>query len=209
MTPRRLLRVALTGGIATGKSYVLARIAARGVPTIDADALAREAVAPGGPALGAVVDRFGAGVLTADGSLDRKALAALVFRDAGARADLERIVHPVVRAAMDRWFASIDAATHPMAVADIPLLYETGRADEFDLVVVTACPPDEQVRRVVQRDGAREDEARQRLAAQWPIDEKARRADYVIDTSRTFEDTHRQVDAVLEALRARCGERRT
>jgi len=209
VTPRRLLRVALTGGIATGKSYVLARIAARGVPTVDADALAREAVALGGPALGAIVERFGAGVLTAEGSLDRKALAALVFRDAGARADLERIVHPVVRAAMDQWFAGIDAATHPMAVADIPLLYETGRADQFDVVVVTACPPDEQVRRVVQRDGAREDEARQRLAAQWPIDEKVRRADYVIDTSRTFEDTHRQVDAVLEALQARAGERRT
>jgi len=208
VTPRRPLRVALTGGIATGKSYVLARIAARGIPTLDADALAREAVAPGAPALGAIVKRFGAGVLTAEGSLDRKALAALVFRDAGARADLERIVHPVVRAAMDQWFAGIDAAAHPMAVADIPLLYETGRADQFDVVVVTACPPDEQVRRVVQRDGAREDEARQRLAAQWPIDEKVRRADYVIDTSRTFEDTDRQVDALLEALQARAGERR-
>lgn len=194
-----MLRVALTGGMATGKSYVAARLREAGVPVVDADVLAREAVAPGTAGLQAVVQRFGAGVLADDGTLNRARLADIVFGDEAGRRDLESIVHPVVRAAIDDFWQALPAST-PFAVADIPLLYETGRAGEFDAVIVAACPADLQLDRIVQRDGATPEQAGRRLAAQLPIAEKARRADYVVDTSGTFEATDRQVAKVIQAL---------
>jgi dephospho-CoA kinase len=195
-----MMRVALTGGIATGKSYVRRRFEELGVPTSDADTIAREVVAPGTPGLEAVVKAFGPGILDAAGSLDRKALGAIVFADSEKRRTLEAIVHPLVRAATDRWFAQLDPA-HPFAVSDIPLLFETGRDRDFDKVIVTAIDPEEQLRRVMSRDGLSEEAARQRIAAQLPIEEKVRRADYVIRTNGPFEETDRQVRAVYEALR--------
>jgi dephospho-CoA kinase len=200
-----MLRVALTGGIATGKSYVRARFEAAGIPTIDADRLARDAVAPGTPGLDAVIGRFGPAFVGADGRLDRAALARVVFADAAARRDLEAIIHPWVRAAMDGWFETQRASGTPLAVADIPLLYETGRSAEFDAVVVAWCPADVQVARVRARDGATEEAARQRLAAQLPIDDKARLADYVIRTDGTFAETDAQVDETIAALKVRAG----
>jgi len=197
-----MLRVALTGGIATGKSYVARRMRAAGVPIVDADVLAREVVAPGTPGLEAIVARFGAGVLGADGTLDRARLADIVFRDPAARRDLEAIVHPAVRAAIDRFFEALLPST-PFGVADIPLLFETERAGEFDAVVVAACAPDLQIARVIARDGASREQALQRLAAQLPIAEKVRRADYVIDTSGPFGATDAAVDELLAALRDR------
>lgn len=197
-------RVALTGGIATGKSHVRRRFEDLGVPTIDADVLSREVVAPGTPGLRAVVERFGDGVLDEAGGLDRRKLGAIVFANPGDRQALEAIIHPAVRQAMDDWYASLGPA-HSLAIADIPLLYETGRDRDFERVIVTACDPDEQVRRIVARDGLTEGEARQRLAAQLPIEEKVRRADYVIHTQGTFADTDRQVTAVLDALRGDAG----
>ncbi|MGE0463607.1 MAG: dephospho-CoA kinase [Vicinamibacterales bacterium] len=194
-----MLRVALTGGIATGKSYVARRMRAAGVPIIDADVLAREAVAPGTPGLQAIVERFGAGVLAPEGALDRTRLAGIVFADPLARQALEAIVHPAVRAAIDRFFTSLPAAT-PFAVADIPLLFETNRAGEYDIVVVAACPPEMQVARVMARDGVSREAALQRLAAQLPIAEKVSRADYVIDTSGSFAATDVAVDEALTAL---------
>src|SRR3954452_20492175 len=145
-----MLRVALTGGIATGKSYCLGRFAAHGVPTIDADVLAREAVAPGSAGLRAVADRFGAAVLSPDGGLDRPALGRIVFRDARARAALEAIIHPEVYRRIRAWFATVPTATR-LAIADIPLLFETGQEHEFDEVIVTACEPEEQLRRMIAR----------------------------------------------------------
>ena len=200
---RRKTRVALTGGIATGKSYVRAEFERLGVPTIDNDVLAREAVAPGTAGLAAVVARFGPGVLDASGALDRHALADVVFTDPAARKDLEAIIHPAVRAATERFFTSLDPARHDFAIADIPLLYEVGRDTDFDIVIVTACEPATQLRRVMERDGATETEARQRLAAQLPIEEKLRRADYVIRTDGTFEQTAAQVRTTFEALSVR------
>jgi dephospho-CoA kinase len=194
-------RVALTGGIATGKSHVRARFEALGVPTIDADVLARRAVEPGTPGLAAVVSRFGRGILDPSGALDRRALGALVFSDEDARHDLEAIVHPPVRDAMDRWFASLDAS-HPLAIADIPLLYETGRDGDFDAVIVVACDPETQVRRVVARDGLDTADARQRVAAQLPIAQKARLADYVVWTDGSKEETDAQVDDLHRKLTA-------
>jgi dephospho-CoA kinase len=197
-----MLKVALTGGIATGKSYVRGRLAALGAPTLDADRLAREAVAPGSPGFHAVVARFGSDVVAPDGTLDRARLAAIVFADEAARHDLEAIVHPVVYANIEAWLAALaaQAPAPPLAVVDIPLLFETGRAGAFDAVVVVACAPALQVARVIARDGATEAEARRRLAAQWPIEEKVRRADLVIRTDGSFEDTDRQVQEVYAAL---------
>jgi dephospho-CoA kinase len=194
-----MLRVALTGGIATGKSYCLGRFAAHGVPTIDADVLAREAVAPGSPGLRAVADRFGPGILTADGALDRPALGRIVFRDPRARAALEAIIHPEVYRRIRAWFAGLPPAGR-LAMADIPLLFETGQEHEFDAVVVTACEPAEQLRRMVARDRLSTAEARERLASQLPIDEKIKRATHVIHTDRGFADTDAQVRDVYSAL---------
>lgn len=195
-------RVALTGGIATGKSYVRSRFEALGVPTIDSDVLAREAVAQGTPGLEAVIRVFGREVLDASGALDRKRLAAIVFSNSEQRRALEAIVHPAVRRATDAWFASLDPAT-PFAMADIPLLYETGRDKDFDAVIVTACDPAEQIRRIMSRDGLSEADARQRIASQLPIADKVSRADYVIRTDGTFEETSQQVKRIFEALPAR------
>ena len=196
---RRLRRVALTGGIATGKSYVRARFERLGVPTIDADTLARDAVAPETPGLEAVVREFGREILDTSGALDRRKLGALVFAHPAKRRALEAIIHPAVRQATERWFSSLDPAT-PFAIADIPLLYETGRHKDFDTVIVVAANSEEQLRRVVARDGLSETEARQRIGAQLPIAEKASKADYVIRTDGSFEETDRQVKDVFGAI---------
>jgi dephospho-CoA kinase len=197
----RTRRVALTGGIATGKSHVRAAFERLGVATIDADTLARDAVAPGSAGLAALVQRFGTQFLDSNGGLNRRALADLVFGDAQARLDLEAIIHPEVRRAMDAWFASLDPAAHAVAVADIPLLYETGRAGEFDAVIVTACHPEVQVRRIMDRDRVSEAAARQRIAAQLPLEEKIGRADFVIRTDGTYAETDRQVALLHERIR--------
>ena len=194
-----MLRVALTGGIATGKSFCTARFAALGVPVIDADLLARDAVAPGSPGLAAIASRFGPSVMLEDGSLDRAALGALVFADRTARADLEAIVHPEVYRRINEWFAARPHGT-AFAIADIPLLYETGQEHDFDRVIVCACAPSEQLRRLVARDGLSEEAGRARLAAQWPIAEKISRADYVIRTDGAFEDTIEQVQRIYDRL---------
>ena len=194
-----MLRVALTGGIATGKSYCLARFASLGVPVIDADLLAREAVAPGSPGLDAVIARFGRGVLSSDGTLDRPVLGKIVFAERDARAALEAIIHPEVRRRIRDWFATRPAAT-PFAIADIPLLFETGQEHDFDRVVVVACEPEEQLRRLMARDGLTEEDAQRRLAAQWPIQEKAARAHHVIKTDGTFAETEAQVQTLRESL---------
>ncbi len=198
----RLLRVALTGGIATGKTYCASRLAALGAPVIDADLLARDAVGIGTPGLAGVVARFGEAVVSADGSLNRSALAAVVFADPAARASLEAIIHPVVYAAIRQWFDDLERRQSgpPVAIACIPLLYETRREDEFDRVVVAACTRQQQIERLTARDALSLNDARARLASQWPIEEKSRRADYVIDTSGTFEETDRQVDDVWQQL---------
>ena len=196
-----MLRVALTGGIATGKSYCLARFAALGAAVIDADRLARDAVAPGSSALEAVALRFGRSILLPDGSLDRAALGRIVFNDRAARADLEAIVHPEVYRGIGEWFASRPAATR-LAVADIPLLFETGHNHDFDRVIVAACDPHQQLTRLMARDRLSEPEARARLNAQWPIEEKVARADHVIRTGGTLADTDAQVRTVYELLMA-------
>lgn len=201
--PEGLLRVGLTGGIATGKSYVTQRLQAAGLPTIDADRLAREAVAPGSEGLRSVVNRFGRDMLTDAGALDRPRLAAVIFRDASARADLEALIHPEVRRRIADWQTQL--ARHGYrgpVIADIPLLFETGRTGDFDALVVVACEPATQRARLMARDGLTAEEADQRMAAQWPITHKVRGADFVVRTDGTFAETDAQVDALVVQLRA-------
>ena len=200
-----MLRIALTGGIATGKSYVLARFARLGVPCLDSDALAHGVTAPGTEATMQIAERFGRGVLADDGSVNRATLGPIVFADAAARKDLEAIVHPAVYRAIAaglRGFELIGGA--PYAVVDVPLLFETRHAHEFDRVVVTACAPETQLARLLAR-GLTVEAARQRLAAQWRTAEKTARAHFVITTEATFEETDRQVsdiDRELKLLRS-------
>jgi dephospho-CoA kinase len=197
-----MLKVALTGGIATGKSYVLERLQRLGVPCLDADALVHGIEAAGTEATSAIAARFGADVLAADGSVDRRRLGAIVFADAAARRDLEAIVHPAVYRAIAAGLRAFElTGAHPFAVVDVPLLFETGGDARFDRVVVTACPSVLQIERLIAR-GLSEDAARQRLAAQWPTDRKTARADFVVRTDGAFDDTDRQVADLVDALSA-------
>jgi dephospho-CoA kinase len=205
---RAPLRVALSGGIATGKSHCLARFAALGAETIDADALARQVVDPGTPGLAAVIARFGASMLRPDGTLDRSALGRLAFAEPAARRALEAIIHPAVYSAIATWYAERPRVSTPgstpevvIAIADIPLLFETHHEADFDRVVVTSCRREQQIERLRLR-GLSEAEALRRLASQLPLEGKVRLADDVIDTSGTFEGTDRQVVEVWEKLRA-------
>ena len=195
-----MLKVAVTGGIGTGKSVVLAELSACGAPVVDADALVHEALRRGAPAVDEIRARFGPSVIGDAGDVDRARLGAIVFADAGARRDLEAILHPAVYRAIAAWMRDRERDGAAVAVAEIPLLYETGHEGDFDCVVVTACDGEEQVRRTVGRAGATEADARRRIAAQWPLAEKTRRADFVIRTDGTLDETRRQARATYEAL---------
>jgi len=195
-----MLKIALTGGIATGKSYVLEQFRRRGIPCLDADALAHGVTAGGTEATAAIAARFGAEVIAADGAVDRAKLGRIVFADAGARRDLEAIVHPAVYRAIAAGVRAFElTGDYPMAVVDVPLLYETGSEKTFDRVIVAICPPAMQMTRLLER-GLTEEDARRRLEAQWPTDAKAARADFVIRTDGTFADTNTQVDSVFRTL---------
>jgi dephospho-CoA kinase len=182
----------LTGGIGSGKSTVSALLADRGAVIIDYDQLAREAVEIGTPALAAIVERFGDGVIADDGTLDRPALGAIVFADAAARADLEAITHPAIfTLALERESAASDDA---VVVHDHPLLVETGLADRCDLMVVVDVAEDVQVERLVTMRGMTEADARARLAAQASREERLAAADVVIDNSGSIADLEAAVD---------------
>jgi len=186
-----VLNIGLTGGIGSGKSTVSALLAERGAVIVDADRIAREVVEPGTPGLAAVVSAFGDGVVGPDGGLDRAALAAVVFADAEARARLDGIVHPLVRARA----AEVVAAAPPDAVLvhDIPLLVETGQAGRYALVLVVQADLDTRVARLVQR-GMTEDDARARIAAQATDEQRAAVADVVLDNSGTREELATRVE---------------
>ena len=192
------MRVGLTGGVASGKSTVSALLRDLGAIVVDADALAREVVEPGTPGLAAVVEAFGPGVLADDGSLDRERLGAIVFADHAARARLEAIIHPLVRARA----AEIDAGAPPgvVVVQDIPLLVETGQAASFDVVIVVDAPEELQVERAVRDRGWTTQEARARIAAQASREERRAAATYVVDNSGTTEDLRQRVAEVFASL---------
>jgi dephospho-CoA kinase len=192
-----MLRVALTGGIASGKSMVAAELAARGATIIDADMLAREVVEPGTPALAAIIDRFGEQVV-AEGRLDRARLAQIVFADSLARRDLEQIVHPAVRArAAELERAAGDAA---IVVHVIPLLVETGQQGDFDLVVTVDVDQETQIQRLVARNGFTRGEAESRIAAQAGREDRKIVADVVVDNTGSVTRLREQVDALWAEL---------
>jgi dephospho-CoA kinase len=186
-----VLRIGLTGGIGSGKSTVSALLSARGAVVIDADRIAREVVEPGTPGLAAVVAAFGDGVLVEGGSLDRPALAAVVFADPDARRRLDGIVHPLVRARATELAQA--AAPDAVVVHDIPLLVETGQAGSYDVVLVVEAAPDVRVARLVQR-GLAEDDARARIAAQATDEQRRAVADVVLDNNGTQDELAEQVD---------------
>jgi dephospho-CoA kinase len=200
---RRFLLVGLTGGIATGKSTVSAMFAHLGAKIVDADLLAREVVMPGQPALAEIVEEFGPGVLAADGQLDRKRLGAIVFADPERRKRLEAITHPAIGARQQRILSVYDEeAFEGIVLWDAAVLIESGGHKRMDRLVVVFADFDTELRRLMSRDGMSEAEARGRIAAQMPVEDKAKLADYVIDNSGTRAETERQVRDVQAKLLA-------
>lgn len=197
----------LSGGIGSGKSTVTRILAELGATTIDADAIVHELQAPGQPMLAEIAAAFGEAVIRADGSLDREAVGAIVFRDEQARTRLGAIVHPPVIAEMGRRTKLAVERGDPLVVVDIPLLFEgrvagrgSGATGEFDATVCVWVPRDVQVERTMARDDCSRDEAERRVSAQLPIDEKRAMADHVIDNSGTLEETREQVRALVARL---------
>ena len=203
-----MLRVGLTGGIACGKSHVLRRLQQRGCRTLDLDAVAREVTAPGGEALAEIAATFGSGVLDAHGALDRAALGTLVFGDVEARARLNRIVHPRVRAAEMLWAAGFPGEPGAVLVTDGALLIESGVHLRFDRLVVVHCAPELQLSRLRERDGLDERAARARIEAQLSSSEKRGFAHFEIDTSGSPDDTERAADALAATLAGLAGRAR-
>lgn len=176
-----MLTVGLTGSVASGKSAVARIWADDGVPVVSADELAREVVRPGSEGLAEVVDAFGTGVLREDGTLDRDAVRARVFGDDAARRELESILHPRIAALRDSWVAEREAEGAELVVAEIPLLFEAGLEDEYDVTVVVHASRRERLRRLEGERGIEAEEARRIMDAQMDPDEKRRRADFVLE----------------------------
>jgi dephospho-CoA kinase len=203
-----MLKVGLTGGIATGKSYVLGVLRELGCEVIDADTLAHQAIEPGKPAYQDIVAEFGPEVLHEDGTINRAALGALVFTDADKRARLNAIVHPRVFESQAAWLAEVAARDpHAIAVVDAALMVETGSYKRFDKLVVVYCEPQLQLERLMARNNLSREQTEARIKAQLPSEEKLKVADYVINTSLSFEDTRHQVEALYRQLQTIAAER--
>ncbi len=190
----------LTGGIASGKSAVAARVRRRGIPVIDADELARDAVAKGSAGLAEIVKTFGEEVLAADGTLDRKKLAAVVFTDDAKRKALNGIVHPIVTMLTFKRSAELRDEGKPLACYEAALIVENGVADAFRPLVVVSAPEATQVTRACARDAAAEAEVRARIRAQMPLAAKVKAADFVIENTGSLADLDRRTDEVLQAI---------
>ncbi|KAA0960606.1 dephospho-CoA kinase [Microbacterium sp. ANT_H45B] len=193
--------IALTGGIASGKSTIARRLAERGAVVVDADQIVRDVQAPGTPVLAAIAKHLGADVIAADGALDRAALGAKVFADAEQLAQLNAIVHPAVRAESQRRFdAAMSADPTTVVVYDVPLLVEARVDDPWDLIVVAHAPADERRRRLVELRGMEEDAAQARIDAQVSDERRLAVADVVIDTAGTLAQTLSQTDDLWERI---------
>jgi dephospho-CoA kinase len=201
-----MLRIALTGNVASGKSAVAEEWRRLGATIIDADELAREAILPGTPGHARVVERFGRSVLKADGAVDRARLRDIVFNDAAQRAELESILHPEIRRLRDQREGELAAPGTEIVVNVIPLLFEVGMEGEFDVVVLVDAPEAVRLARIVERRGLAVEEARRMVAAQMPASEKRRRATIVIDNDATLEALAQQAQTVWESIRKRADE---
>ncbi len=198
-----MLKVGLTGGLASGKTFVARLLEDLGCHVIQADRLGHEVLRRGGEAYDGVIREFGAEILAPDGEVDRKALGKIVFSDPARLATLNSLVHPHVFQRQQEFFDQVARSdAHGIAVVEAAIMIETGSCKRYDRLVLTVCPPEVQIRRFMERDGATEEEARHRLERQMPLEEKRKFADYVIDTSGAKEETARQVRAVYQRLRA-------
>src|SRR5262245_42214295 len=201
-----MLKIGLTGGIATGKSYALSVLSELGCEVIDADTVAHRVIEPGRPAYLEIINQFGREILHEDGAINRAALGAMVFTSNNAREKLHAIVDTRVYEAQVEWFEQ--AAAHDpdaSAVVDAALMIETGSYRRFDKVIVVYCSPELQLQRLTDRNGFTREQAQARISAQMPSEEKLKYADYSIDTSDGFEDTRRQVEKIYEELRVLAG----
>lgn len=187
--------IGLTGGIATGKSTVSALLIRKGALLVDADVIAREVMLPGHPVLAAVAEHFGQAVLLADGTLDRKKLGDIVFREPAQRQALNEITHPAIRLEIRRQMESLERE-HPerLVVVDIPLLFESGLESMFERVMLVYAPASIQKERLMKRNQLTAEEAVARINSQMDIEEKKRKADVIIDNSGSAEETQRQID---------------
>ncbi len=197
-----MLKVGLTGGIATGKSFVLGVLNKLGCEVLDSDRTARDVVEPGQPAFEEIVAYFGKQVVTTDGKLDRAKLGEIVFTDTAKREKLNSIVHPRVYEAQARWLAEIERG-NPQAITiiDAALLIETGSFRRFDKLIVVHCEPEIQLERLMARNNLTREEAVARISSQMPSAEKLKYADFAINTSLGFEDTRSQVESLYQQLR--------
>jgi dephospho-CoA kinase len=197
-----MLKVGLTGSIAVGKSYVLEVFRQLGAFTLDADLTARETVAPNTKGLQSLVETFGAEILQPDGGLDRARLGAIVFADERKREILNSIVHPLVIEAQNEWLNEREKENpRGIAVIDAALMIESGSYKRFNKLVVVFCEPAIQLQRLMSRNNLSETEALKRINSQLPQEEKKRYADFLIDTSKGFDDTRRQTVEVFEQLK--------
>lgn len=201
-----MLRVGLTGSIAVGKSFVAATLAGLGCRMLDADLLARAVVEPGQEGLNAVIEAFGAEIVAPDGRLDRARLGAIIFADEKRRQLLNSVLHPLIIAAQDeqlhRWERE---DRRGIAVVDAALMIESGSFRRFEKLIVVHCDPEVQVERLMKRNGMTRPEAVRRIAAQMPQEEKMRYADYLIDTSGSFDDSRRRTEEVYNSLKLLVG----
>ncbi|MBM3793832.1 MAG: dephospho-CoA kinase [Acidobacteria bacterium] len=198
-----MLRVGLTGGLASGKSFVARRLGERGCHIIRADDLGHAVMAPGGEAWGAVVAAFGNDILKENGEIDRRRLGERVFNHPARLAALNAVMHPPIFRRQEQLVAQV-AREDPrgIAVVEAAIMFESGSHGRYQKIIVAACPEHMQLERAMARDGMTREQAQARLARQLPLAEKVRRADFVIDTSGSKEETTRQTDAVFESLRS-------
>jgi dephospho-CoA kinase len=196
-----MLRVGLTGGLASGKSFVGRSLADLGCYLVRADELGHQVLEPGGEAYDAVVREFGTGILNPDGTMDRRRLGALVFHDPALLARLSAVVHPPVRARTRRLLEEYEAG-HPdgIAVVEAAIMIETGSYRDYERLILAVCGKEQQIERAMARDGLTREQVLDRLSRQMPLDEKIQYADYVIDTSGARENTLAQTRAVYESL---------
>jgi len=197
-----MLRVGLTGGLASGKSLVGNALASMGGRVIEADQLGHEVLLPGAEAYAGVVAEFGDGILDSDGRIDRRKLAAIVFANPALLEKLNRLVHPAVFQREQAIMAEIGRADpRAIVVVEAAILVETGSYKKFDRLIVAVCSLEQQIERAMKRDGLTREEVLARLSRQLPLEDKVKVADYVIDTSGTKEKTMEQVRAVYGSLR--------
>lgn len=202
MRGKAVLRVGLTGGLASGKTFIGEVLASLGCEVIRADELGHAVLAKDGEAFAGVVREFGSGILKEDGSIDRKRLGAIVFADPEKLAKLNSLVHPHVFDRQERLLADAEKRDpRVIAVVEAAIMIESGSHRRYDKLIVASCPPEVQIERAMARDAATREQVVARLGRQMPLEEKVKYADYVIDTSTSKEETVKQVKAVYEALR--------